>query len=66
MHIVNETKFIIGILFAVIGLGLLISARRSRGFNQRKQAGVLFLIAAIVFVAIGLGQLDIDALLGRR
>ena len=65
MHIVDQTKFIIGILFALVGIGILVSARRSRGFNQRKQAGVLFLIGAIIFLAIGLGQLDIDAL-GQR
>jgi sulfite exporter TauE/SafE len=55
MHIVDQTKFLIGVLFAVIGLGVLVSTRRTRGFGQRKQAGVLLLIAAILFLAIGLG-----------
>jgi drug/metabolite transporter (DMT)-like permease len=55
MHIVDQTKLLIGVLFAVIGLGILVSSRRSRGFNQRKQAGVLLLVAAAVFLAIGLG-----------
>ena len=55
MHIVEQTKFLIGVLFAVIGLGVLISSRRTRGFSQRKQAGVLLLVAAAVFIAIGLG-----------
>ena len=55
MHIVDQTKFLIGVLFAVIGLGVLVSARRTRGFGQRKQAGVLLLVAAALFFAIGLG-----------
>jgi drug/metabolite transporter (DMT)-like permease len=55
MHIVDQTKFLIGVLFAVIGLGILVSSRRTRGFGQRKQAGVLLLIAAAIFLAIGLG-----------
>jgi drug/metabolite transporter (DMT)-like permease len=55
MHIVDQTKFLIGVLFAVIGLGILVSSRRTRGFGQRKQAGLLLLIAAAVFIAIGLG-----------
>ena len=55
MHIVEQTKFLIGLLFAVIGLGVLVSSRRARGFSQRKQAGVLLLVAAAVFIAIGLG-----------
>ena len=55
MHITDQTKFLIGVLFAVIGLGVLVSTRRTRGFGQRKQAGVLLLIAAALFLAIGLG-----------
>ena len=55
MHIVDQTEFLIGVLFAIIGLGVLVSSRRQRGFGQRKQAGVLLLIAAAVFIAIGLG-----------
>ena len=55
MHIVDQTKFLIGVLFAVIGLGILVSSRRTRGFGQRKQAGLLLLIAAAIFIAIGLG-----------
>jgi drug/metabolite transporter (DMT)-like permease len=64
MHIVDQTKFLIGVLFAVIGLFILVSSRRSRGFGQRKQAGALLLLAAAVFIAIGLGY-DPRALLGR-
>jgi hypothetical protein len=59
MHIVDQTKLIIGIAFAVTGLGLFLSARGQRGFGQRKQAAALLLVAAAVFVAIGLGYLDL-------
>jgi hypothetical protein len=55
MHIVEQTKFLVGVLLAVIGIGILISSRGTRGFGQRKQAGVLLLVAAAVFIAIGLG-----------
>jgi drug/metabolite transporter (DMT)-like permease len=55
MHIVEQTKIMIGVLFAVIGLGILLSTRRTRGFGQRRQAGVLLLVAAAVFFAVGLG-----------
>jgi len=55
MHIVEQTKFLIGVLFAIIGIGILISSRRARGFSQRKQAGVLLLVAAAVLIATGLG-----------
>ena len=55
MSIVDTTKFVIGIAFAIVGLAVLVSARGTRGFGQRKQAGALFLVGAVVFVAIGLG-----------
>jgi uncharacterized membrane protein len=64
MHIVDQTKFLIGILFVVIGLGILIVSRRTRGFGQRKQAGVLLLVVAALFIAIGLGH-DPRTLIGR-
>ena len=64
MHIVDQTKFLIGILFALVGLGILISTRRTRGFGQRKQAGALLLLVAALFIAIGLGH-DPRALIGR-
>ena len=56
MHIVEQTKFLIGVLLAVIGIGMLVSSRGTRGFGHRKQAGVLLLIAATVFIATGLGH----------
>jgi drug/metabolite transporter (DMT)-like permease len=55
MHIVDQTKFLIGILLVLVGLGVLLSTRRTRGFGQRKQAGVLLLVAAALFLAIGFG-----------
>jgi hypothetical protein len=65
MHVVDQTKFAIGILFAVLGIGILVSARRSRGFGQRRQAGALMLVAAIVLVGTGLGYIDVRGMLGR-
>ena len=59
MTIVDTTKFAIGIVFAVVGVIVLFLARGTRGFNQRKQAGAMFLIAAAVFVAVGLDLLDL-------
>jgi len=64
MHIVDQTKFLIGVLFAVIGVVILVSSRRTRGFGQRKQAGVLLLVVAALFIAVGLGY-DPKAMLGR-
>jgi hypothetical protein len=58
MHIVDTTKFAIGVIFLAIGVVILLRARGARGFNQTKQAGVLFLVGAIVFCAIGLGYLN--------
>jgi hypothetical protein len=57
--IVDQTKFVIGIVFALIGVALLVTTRRTRGFGQRKQAGLLFIIGAAIFLAIGLGYLDL-------
>ena len=59
MTVVDTTKFVIGIVFAVLGLAVLVSARGARGFGQRKQAGALFLIGAAVLVAVGLGLIDL-------
>ena len=56
---VDTARFGIGILFALIGAAILFVSRGSRGFTQRKQAGALLIVAAIVFVAIGLGLLDL-------
>ena len=59
MEIVDPLKFGIGIVFALCGAAILLLSRGSRGFTQRKQAGVLFLIGAILLIAIGLGKLDL-------
>jgi len=58
MEIVDATKLAIGIVFAAVGAAVLVMARGSPGFNQRKQAGALMLVAAVVFVAVGLGLVD--------
>ena len=59
MTIVDNMKFAIGIVFALIGLVVLFMSRDTRGFGQRKQAGALFLIGAVVFLAVGLGLIDL-------
>ena len=64
MQIVDTVKFAIGIAFFAIGIVVLVRARGTRGFNQTRQAGILFLIGAAVFVAIGLGYLNVRSLFG--
>ena len=58
MTIVDNTRFFIGIAFFVVGIAVLVSARGSRGFTQRRQAGVMFLIGAVALGAVGLGLVD--------
>jgi len=59
MTIVDTTKFAIGCALFVVGVAILLRARGSRGFDQKKQAGALMLVGAAIFVAIGLGYLDL-------
>ena len=59
MTVVDSTKLVIGLVFAGTGAALLASARGTRGFGQRKQAGALMLAGAALLVAIGLGWIDI-------
>ncbi|MGZ8311190.1 MAG: hypothetical protein ACXWUP_11505 [Allosphingosinicella sp.] len=59
MEVVDSTKLVIGVVFAVIGVAVLVFARSERGFGQRKQAGALFLVGAIVFAAVGMGYLNL-------
>ena len=59
MEIVDTTKFAIGVLFALGGVVVLVQSRRSRGFGQKKQAGVMMLLAAGLFVGIGLGLVNL-------
>lgn len=59
MTLVEPLKFVIGLLFAVGGVVLLALTRRERGFGQRRQAGAMFLVVAVVFAGVGLGLIDI-------
>ena len=59
MTIVDNSKFVIGIVFAVLGVAVLVTSRGTRGFGQRKQAGALLLVGSAVFVAVGLGLIDL-------
>ena len=58
MEVVSAPKLVIGVLFALVGILVLVASRGSRGFDQRRQAGVLLLIGSAVFVARGLGRAD--------
>jgi hypothetical protein len=55
MHIVNTAKFVIGIVFLILAIGLFVRSRGQRGFGQTRQAALLCLVAATIFGAIGLG-----------
>ena len=55
MQIVSTAKFVIGIVFLLVGIGLFIRTRGERGFSQFRQAALLCLVAAVIFGAIGLG-----------
>lgn len=59
MTIVDSSRFFIGVAFAVVGIAVLVSARGTHGFTQRRQAGVMFLIGAVALGAVGLGLIDI-------
>ena len=59
MDIVDSTKFAIGILFGLVGVGVLVMSRKERGFGQRKQIGALLMVGAVVFVSVGLGWVDL-------
>ena len=59
MHIVSTAKFVIGIVFLLLAAGLFLRTRGQRGFGQHRQAAALCLVAAGIFLAIGLGWLDL-------
>jgi drug/metabolite transporter (DMT)-like permease len=63
MHIVSMVKFLIGAALLVLGIVVLVRSRGQRGFNQTKQAGALMLLAGLLFLAIGLGYLDLKGML---
>ena len=58
MHVVSMAKFVIGLVFLAIALGVLPLAIRERGFRKFRQLAALALIASAVFVARGLGLVD--------
>jgi hypothetical protein len=64
MHVVDMTRFAIGVGFIPLGLALLWVARGERGFGQRKQLGLLFLAAAGLFMAKGMGWINLGGLFG--
>jgi predicted permease len=64
MEIVEPIRFFAGLALFLVGLLLLWQARGTRGFNQKKQAGVLALAAGVIVTAIGLGLFDFESLFG--
>ena len=59
MQIVDTTNFVIGLVFLIVAIGLFVRTRGQRGFSQQRQAAALSLLAAGIFLAIGLGYLDL-------
>ena len=59
MHIANLAKFIIGIVFLIMAIGLFFHARGQRGFSQTRQVAALSLVASGVFLAVGMGWLNV-------
>jgi hypothetical protein len=55
MDLDNNLKLVLGVVFAIVGIGILIVDRRSRGFGQRRQAGALLLIGGLVIAAVARG-----------
>jgi drug/metabolite transporter (DMT)-like permease len=59
MHLDNHTKLVIGIVFIVLGIGILIVERSSRGFGQRRQAGAVLVLGGLFLAAVGYGLINI-------
>ena len=57
--IVDQTRFAISIVFAVAGVVMLLLGRGGRGWNRYRQAGALLLVGAALFIARGLGLIDL-------
>lgn len=55
MQIVDTLRFVIGLVFLAIAAVMLVRARGTRGFNQGRQAGALFLAGGALFIAMGFG-----------
>lgn len=58
MTIVDNLKFALGCLFAVLAVVQMVRMRHERNFNKRWQLAGLLVIGAGVFLAIGLGLIE--------
>ena len=58
MEILEPAKFGIGILFVVFGVGLLVYSRKTRGFGQHRQVGLLMLFGGALVVAVAIGLVE--------
>ena len=55
MQIVNMSRFVLGVAFVLLAIGLFVWTRRERGFGANRQAALLCLVAATIFGAMGFG-----------
>lgn len=58
MHIVSMAKFVIGLVFLAIALGVSPLALKERGFGKMRQLVALTVVASGIFIARGLGLVD--------
>ena len=59
MTVADPLRLAIGALFVLLGIGMLVVSRGTKGFNQRRQAGTLALLGGCFFLATGLGLVEI-------
>ena len=55
MTVADPLRFAIGILFVLLGIGMYVVSRGTKGFNQRRQAGALAVAGGGFFLATRLG-----------
>jgi len=58
MEIVDTAKLAIGVIFFVFGAGLLVYSRKTRGFGQHRQVGLLMLLGGALVAAVALGLVE--------
>jgi uncharacterized membrane protein len=59
MTFADPLRFFIGILFVLLGIGMLVVSRGTKGFNQRRQAAAISLAGGAFFLATGLGLIEV-------
>ncbi|MDQ8756666.1 hypothetical protein RCO27_10515 [Sphingosinicella sp. LHD-64] len=59
MTVADPLRVAIGILFVLLGIGMLLVSHGTRGFNQRRQAAALALLGGGFFLVTGLGLVEL-------